>query len=1092
MKVLAMSKLRKIFPWIVAGLAVAWAGVVSLGDTPWLMLGLAVVTGLVLVIAGIVWVRRRRQRRLLTTPSPGPTATHKARPAALKVMAAALSTRPKQGWLVLGLPGHGKTSVLRQWDPHYGRGQTAANNLQISTSVGPHGRLLVVEHPGTTCDLEPLRRHPGAVHAVLLVVDVTTLTTTGPQQLARTLEPLCKDLQQQVSRLCPVYVVCTKLDRIAGYTEFMAEAPTLLGDEFADLAALGHDHQRILDWLRSERLERIANTQDPQLRARLFTFAASLQQTYNHIRELLEQLCRPDGGWSWPLRGFYAVAAAPEATHPEHTHLLTLAERLHTRLVSDVTATKSAAPVAVDLSPMFRSFWHRASEAAWAPAGRRKLSRRRHLLAASLCIITGAVTLVGTSHARHLRERLQTLAEIGGTLHAPDPTPPLMRLRAELDAWREFHGPLHRWLAPSLARELQAVFRHATRERLLATSALHLQRTLERPGTDTQRTRDRLRAYLLLTTSPATASEPDLGDANQLHWLQTELPLLVPQLPASEFGLLTTTLHALATPGDLKVPRDIALVERVRGQLLAADDEDDLLLAALAAVDASCEPLTVASVTHASHLSGKHALACSFTRRGWPRVHTRLEQTAIRRDAWVLGLPTQLHADDDRLARLRQRYESRYIAAWIEFLAGLHLQRQSDLPGASRLFAELTADDRPLRRIFQALEDNTRGLQQLRLQDRSVIDFLHQADHPSRSAAIVRTFAPLLAFVTSSADQQSGLERYHARLEDVQAALAATLRDPAAASDLQTAVQTAISDTHTMLLRAELRQFHPVLSNLILPPLESLQDTLLHHDKFSLVRAYCQEISKPLGQMLRAYPFARGAHEDVSLAEFTAFFQPEHGSLRRFRETYLGPYITVQGPEISAKPRAKTEKHPLHPAVVAFLQRATELGHLAFPDGDQLGFAFAVDLHCNPEISRVSLRVDGVVHAYTCGSGQHMRMQWPQPEADPGAAIELVGRDGRRETIPGPGPWGFWRLLEKDDLVIPPSDYSRPQLMFRLDLRASRLGQLNLSITPARDHGASLMYGDPLTPALLAPLRAPALQPPPALFVGLPTCADLQ
>jgi hypothetical protein len=65
--------------------------------------------------------------------------------------------------------------------------------------------------------------------------------------------------------------------------------------------------------------------------------------------------------------------------------------------------------------------------------------------------------------------------------------------------------------------------------------------------------------------------------------------------------------------------------------------------------------------------------------------------------------------------------------------------------------------------------------------------------------------------------------------------------------------------------------------------------------------------------------------------------------------------------------------------------------------------------------------------------------------------------------------------------------------VFRFDLRASRLGTLDIALTPARTAGATFLFGPTdSAPALLAPLRRrELLSPPDTLFHGLPGCPDL-
>ena len=174
-------------------------------------------------------------------------------------------------------------------------------------------------------------------------------------------------------------------------------------------------------------------------------------------------------------------------------------------------------------------------------------------------------------------------------------------------------------------------------------------------------------------------------------------------------------------------------------------------------------------------------------------------------------------------------------------------------------------------------------------------------------------------------------------------------RDPADLPALHEHLATALTDTHALLLQPDLRRFRPLLSALLLPPLTTLQTALREQDKLALTRAYCQELHAPLRALVARYPFTIGAHDELSLAEFTAFFHPDTGALRRFRDAHLAPLIVIHGQGFTPRPTPRTDEHPLSPAVLALLHRAALLGELAFPAGT-LGLDLELELHCNADI----------------------------------------------------------------------------------------------------------------------------------------------
>ena len=1049
-----MPRLRALAPWLLALLALAWALAPHVSRDSLLLIApyLAALVLLLALLALAIHLRRRPRR---TTPPPN-------RP----IIRALRKTRPTATWLCIGLPGHGKTTLLTSAGPH----RHLAQNLHLLPT-----RELLLEHP-TDLPLHRIRPHQ-PLDAIVLALRLPDLLTTDLPTLATALRNQLTLLPALAVEV-PLILVCTHLDRIAGHTELADPSPWSFELTAPELPI----HLRTwTTWVATQRLARIAAEPSPELRARLHTFAAEFSRACDRLQALCDLLLPTIPGAH--LRAVHFTALKPASQPPSDTLLTDLAAQLHLRLRPRELPTLTA--TATDPTALFTTVRRLAREATRTPAIVRAAARRRHLLAGALTLAALALALTARSAAHHSHARLQSLADLSATLTTPqDPIPPLLALRRELDLWpttptitAPFTPPLH----PTLA----TTFRPQIHTRLLAP--LH-QSLTARPDL----THDELRAYLLLTTPEHVPSDmsqtPGPLDPEQQPWLLHELPRhthpAAPDLP-----LLLTTFFTHATPADLRFPRDHALVERTRARLRAQDDDDTLVQSALAHASATCEPLTLAALTHAERLLAARPLPCSFTRDAWPRVHDRLLRAAEHRDAWVLGQPAREHADQDRLTRLRGRYETLYIAAWTDFLAGLRVRRPADLDAAADLLSELTADDRPLTRIFTALEHHTRGL--ARPQTDSLTHLLQASDHPDRSAAIVRAFAPRLTFAITTPERQSSLDRYHARLGELQLALDAARRDPAELPALQTTLGTALADTHALLQPPELRRFRPLLQALLLSPLDALQSALRDHDKLALTAAYCAEIDAPLRKLVARYPFTRNARDELSLPEFTAFFHPTTGALRRFRDAHLAPLLEIHGPTISAKPTPRADAHPLAPAVLALLTRAAELGDLAFPD-DKLGLDLELDLHCNADIGRVTFTLDGATHSYACGPDHHARMQWPGETKTPGATLELIGRDGRRERIPGAGPWGLFRLLEKD-MVLPPTDRNNPRLAFRLDLRASRLGTLDLTLTPPRLHGATLLFGTPArTQPFLAPLRDPAITTPPTtLFLGLPACTDL-
>jgi type VI secretion system protein ImpL len=1094
-----MPRLRTLAPWLLAALAVLWALAPYVPkDRLFAAAPLIALALLTLLLAAILLHIRRRRRR---APSPDPQRDRdlRRRRDLQRIASAARKRRPAHIWLCLGLPRHGKTALLAATGPQREALGETSPDLPAVLLLHP-GRELLLEHANHPLDLKPLRRlrRRQPIDAILLTLALPELLRDEPETLAAALRRQLVASLEDLAVDVPIHLICTKLDRLAGHLELDAgHAPWSL--ELTTAADLPRQLGRWIEWVTARRITRLTAEPDPAGRARLFTFAGQFKRACERLIAVTDLVFAPLPGLTPRLRSVHFTAVHPDPIAPADLLLDDLALTLHTRLRPDA-ATPLSPPTQqqpTDLAPLLDHLRRHSAAATRSPAHRRHRQRRHLALALIFATVTAALALTALDLARALHVRLQAVADLTATLGAIEPAPPLLLLRAELDAWRPPARPgLARLLTPDLGPPLREAYQRWARERLVRPLWRALERRLQRGLLATSATPDlhaQLRAYLLLTVPEDMSHEPSPSEPTQQEWLLAELPLLGEPAPLTTLTDLQPLLSTLLQQADaLRFPRDHALVERVRAHLRDQDDDELLLQAALTTAASQCEPLTLAAISHARQIVAERTIPCSFTRDRWPRVQELLLRAAEHGDDWVLGRTALPHADAERLARLRSRHDTLYIAAWTDFLHGLHLRRPDDLAGVSRLLTELTGESPPLAQIFQTLDHHTRALQHLGPGERSLLQLFGDTQLEQRSAPLARAFVPLLHFAIATPERQSGLDRYHARLAELRDALEAARRDPADLPALHERLAAALADTHALLQQPDLRRFRPLLSALLLPPLTTLQTALREQDKLTLTRAYCQEIHAPLLALVARYPFTPGAREELSLAEFTAFFHPETGVIRRFRDAQLAPLLVVQGLEFTPRPTARSDEHPLSPAVLALLHSAAVLGELAFPAGE-LGLDFELELHCNADIGRVTFTVDGATHSYTCGPASRTRMRWPGPADPRGATLELTGRDGRHETVPGAGPWGLWRLLEKHGLVLPPEDTSHARLLFRLDLRASRLGELDLALTTARTHNASLLHGLPdRSPTLLAPLRTHALQDPPAaLFTGLTTCAEL-
>ncbi|WP_058620387.1 type VI secretion system membrane subunit TssM [Methylobacterium indicum] len=170
------------------------------------------------------------------------------------------------------------------------------------------------------------RRQPLNGAVVMLGVD-TLVQATAPERLhhARTIRKRLRELDEAFGLRVPVYVVLTKVDRLAGFEAFFEAMPksereqvwgtTLAlpkaGIEGRDLAdRLGRAFDDLIARLNGLLLGRLQDEIDPERRARIFAFPSQLALVAEPLHEVLGEITASSRFDPPPrLRGLYLASA---------------------------------------------------------------------------------------------------------------------------------------------------------------------------------------------------------------------------------------------------------------------------------------------------------------------------------------------------------------------------------------------------------------------------------------------------------------------------------------------------------------------------------------------------------------------------------------------------------------------------------------------------------------------------------------------------------------------------------------------------------------------------------------------------------------
>ncbi len=1145
-----------------------------------------------MIIAGVRWLLARRaaaardaapvdpgvavlrERLLAIRGGLGQLTRHQKRTAPRRP-ALVTAGSPTPLLLLLGLPGHGKTALLGPIDskrlievdsdgPRKRPSEVVPTDRPRLFCTVPGARggsdpgvaaYLEVPHglgrgpelrPTWLATLKLLRGRKPPLEGIVLAVSLEDLLldaqpTQRAAQIGEELAQQLTDIGTALQMHVPVYLVLTKLDRLAGFVDLLGSVKNrrqVLGFELPDgrsdelvLKELATRFDAMCEGLEQRALRTISRHKDVDAAAvpRLLGFTRQLAEQASPLVALTRQLLAARGGDPLRLRGVYFTSALQNDEPALAPALATLVHEVgggsyvaeeprpaaNTRYFVDdlvggawlrgsVLATRSQKARRRDTVAAWGLAGLGAAAAAWLALGATRTTQANRALAQDTADLSGALQ-----------------GQLGGERRAPLSSTELERLRALLASWEDDDGAdaagVRAWgLFPGelVVPRLRGFFKRAVFEGVL--TALHLkaeaqlhdfQARFESPDAipglrERTEGHDNLRFYLLLTGPKADGEH--LPIAQESLFLTREIPVrwsgnaraAVSSDDYAAMGEVTKRFLTLAQDPEFTMPRDAALVDAVR-EILRRDTSEEAAVATIIDRVSSKEDLpriSLRAIAGVPSLENDNSdVRGAFTAAGWQHVKAEF-QNVDNGGEWVLGLD-RARAIELRRKRgrtMRDIYFTKYVQEWSRFVTRMRIVSPTNLEQGKQIFGEMTrGPTMPLRKAFSRLQENV-----VLADDFDYGDGLQLSLTGTKKAAvagamratdIARQFAPILAFTVPPAGKEAdvALDNYHVHLREVRDAIGKALDSSEEEKALIERLKSAIEDTRSLVRDGDLDIWSKDTEELLITPLSELLKLVEQTGNQTASDDWCARIVDPMYERFSGrYPFASEARDDVVLADFEEFFHPETGVIRKAREDLLSGFVTLEGNSVVARDVGKADVARIDPAVVRFLNRAQDIGMVMFVN-EELRVDFDVILVCNPQVSRVEWKVAGENRVFECNDKQPPRMRWPGKEGQ-GAALTAFGQRGRK-TVEETSEWGLFELLERSSTI--PTFNGEEVLEFKFDLAAFNLGALEVRIKPTRVRGGTAFFGLPSGDrSYLGLLRAPDVIPPKRLFSNRGGC----
>ena len=936
------------------------------------------------------------------------------------------------------------------------------------------------------------RRRPiNGILVAISLADLLGLNETERAQHAKAIRQRVHELHEQLGIRFPVYVLVTKTDLLAGFTDFFddlgqeqraqvwgvtfpAEASTQ--QNLDDLAA---EYDRLTERLNDRLLERLHQERDPDRRTAILAFPQQFAGLKGVLQTFLQQALGPSRFEEPPmLRGVYLTSGTQEGT-PIDRFLGSFRRRMGLDLGAGGSPGRQGR--SYFLERLLKEVIFPESDLAGTNL---RLEKRRTALQAVAYTAMAAIVvlaLVGwtlsyygnRAYLDRVSERV-TQAERAVNGLTPEkrgvaaPVPALDALKAipgsaDPPSWRLGLGL---YQGDKVLAVSKRAYRRALRKALLPRIMLHLEAQLRNAGTRLDYLYEVLRIYLML-------KEPDRFDAGTFKsWLSLDWQHNLPrEVSATKRRHLERHLDALVETGvrPLPVGLDESLIARSR-RTLSRVPAHERIYARLKQelMPADVAPFRVGEAAgrdaalvfvRGSGQSLSQGVPGLYTREGFLKLFLVKSRHLVRdfaSETWVLGdaVTSGPRGDPEVLMEKVQRlYLIDYVEHWEDLLADIEIAPFSGLTEASELLSILSASDSPMKRLLGAVAHQT----DLSLPARAPKDGSNQKDSGARQrferllgsdekagsagrrepgSYVTSRFAELRRQVTSSRSGSAPIAHVLTLLDDLYR-LADSMANAKGESVVQIASQRA--DDVLSRIRTDARRRPPPLNRWLRTVSEYSSDVVMGGVTGRLNSAWRAEVVPFCRQAIEGrYPMDRGSSSEVTLADFGDFFGPQ-GVLHRFFSTRLEPFV-----DTSSRPwrwaGRKGRQLGLSTSTLQMFQRASEIRRTFFAgQGKRPSLSFQLTpAYLDASSTRFQLSLGGQTITYGHGPTRPHTLEWPDPQGHQQVQIRFspptqAGRSGLTKQ----GPWAWFRLLDESRMQ-PTESPNRFLVIFRLGDREAR------------------------------------------------------
>jgi len=182
------------------------------------------------------------------------------------------------------------------------------------------------------------------------------------------------------------------------------------------------------------------------------------------------------------------------------------------------------------------------------------------------------------------------------------------------------------------------------------------------------------------------------------------------------------------------------------------------------------------------------------------------------------------------------------------------------------------------------------------------------------------------------------------------------------------------------------------------------------------------------------YPFETTQNQEVDLAHFDHFFGT-YGTLNNFVEQYIKPFLDTSQPAWALKD-VNQQVVPISADLINEIIRANVINNTFFPHhAANSNFEFTLQkLNLDPVVASLQLTLGNTKLYDSQQTESATTFNWPIRDAE----LILSSIDGNHYELAEQGPWAFFKMLGKVNVLMDEHDNSNLQILFEVNGNSGR------------------------------------------------------